>query len=160
MISTAAGPGAVYLTEEEELAYEWYREIVYSGRRTGRVFKRDLRPFALAAAVIITHNPHNQPGARYDIHLFGLRSGDRERSYIPADTFFERLTRGAADSCSGEIPPITPRYSWPCEALTLDEIRQRFTSWIADPALRRTFDGHNHAVRTGAPRPAPGHPKA
>ena len=28
MISSSAGPGAVYLTDEEELTYEWYREII------------------------------------------------------------------------------------------------------------------------------------
>ncbi len=33
MISTATGPGSLYLTGEEELTYEWYREAVYSRRR-------------------------------------------------------------------------------------------------------------------------------
>jgi len=28
VISSSAGPGAVYLTDEEELTYEWYREII------------------------------------------------------------------------------------------------------------------------------------
>ena len=35
MISTATGPGSLYLTGEEELTYEWYWEAVYSRRRRG-----------------------------------------------------------------------------------------------------------------------------
>ncbi len=41
MISTATGPGSLYLTGEEELTYEWYREAVYSRRGTVGQCTRD-----------------------------------------------------------------------------------------------------------------------
>lgn len=62
MISNATGEGATYLTEEEELTYEWYREIIFCDRRTGQVFKPYLQPFTLVAAVIVSHHPHRPPG--------------------------------------------------------------------------------------------------
>ena len=148
MISNATGEGATYLTEEEELTYEWYREIIFCDRRTGRIFKPYLQPFALVAAVIVSHHPHRPPGTRYDVHVFGLRDADRERSYIPADVFFERLKEEAAYP-EKELPPVTPRYSWPGEALTLDEIRERITVWRVDPKLRQRIDAHNQPWRRG-----------
>ena len=151
MISSSAGPGAVYLTDEEELTYEWYREIIYSGRRTGRVFRRDLSPFSLVAAVLIVHHPRNPPGSRYDVHIFGLRPGDRERSYIPAPVYIDHLMREEAAPLGAEIPPVTPRHSWPGEAATLDEIRDRFTAWIVNPALRRVIGAHNLPWRRDTP---------
>jgi len=151
VISSSAGPGAVYLTDEEELTYEWYREIIYSGRRTGRVFRRDLSPLSLVAAVLIVHHPRNPPGSRYDVHIFGLRPGDRERSYIPAPVYIDHLMREEAAPLGAEIPPVTPRYSWPGEAATLDEIRHRFTAWTGKPALRKMIDAHNRPWREGTP---------
>jgi len=148
MISNATGEGATYLTEEEELTYEWYREIIFHDRRTGQVFKPYLQPFALVAAVIVSHHPHRPPGTRYDVHVFGLRDADRERSYIPADVFFERLKEEAAYP-EKELPPVTPRYSWPGEALTFDEIRERITVWRVDPKLRQRIDVHNQPWRRG-----------
>jgi hypothetical protein len=151
MISAATGRGAVYLTEEEELTYEWYREIVYSGRRTGRVLKRDLQPFALVAAVLISYDRLRTPGTRYTVHVFGLRPLDRDRSYIPVRVYVEHQMREAAARLGEEIPPVTPRHSWPGEAATLDEIRDRFPSWFVDPALRRKVDAHNQAWREAHP---------
>ena len=152
MISTATGPGSLYLTGEEELTYEWYREVVYSRRRDGRIFKGDLHPFALVAAVLVAHRPDRPPGERDDIHLFGLRSGtDQERSYIPAPLYFDRLCQEAAALPGEELPPVTPRYSWPGEAATLDEIRHRFTAWTGKPALRKMIDAHNRPWREGTP---------
>ena len=80
MISNATGEGSTYLTEEEELTYEWYRELIFHDRRTGRIFKPYLQPFTLVAAVIVSHHPHRPPGTRYDVHVFGLRDADRDRS--------------------------------------------------------------------------------
>ena len=98
--------------------------------------------------MIVSHHPHRPPGTRYDVHVFGLRDADRERSYIPADVFFERLKEEAAYP-EKELPPVTPRYSWPGEALTLDEIRKRITVWRVDPKLRQRIDAHNQPWRRG-----------
>jgi len=150
MISDATGEGAIYLTGEEELTYEWYRELIFCDRRTGQVFKPYLQPFALVAAVIVSHHPHRPPGTRYDVHVFGLRDSDRERSYIPAGVFFERLKDEAAYP-EKELPPVTPRHSWPGEALTLDEIGKRINIWRIDPTLRQRIDAHNQPWRQEEP---------
>jgi hypothetical protein len=44
MISTATGPGSLYLTGEEELTYEWYREAVYSRRRDSGTMHEGQQP--------------------------------------------------------------------------------------------------------------------
>ncbi len=153
MISTATGPGAVFLAEEEELTYEWYREIVYSRRRSGRIFKRDLDPLRLVAAVIVAHYPDLPQGEQYDIHVFGLQSEtDRKRSYIPTEVYFERLDREGEN-----LPPVTPRHLWPGGAMTLDEIRERITAWIVKPALREMVDAHNQPGRESTLPPAVGY---
>lgn len=48
-----------------------------------------------------------------------------------------------------DLPPVTPRYSWPGEALTFDEIRERITVWRVDPKLRQRIDAHNQLWRRG-----------
>ena len=44
MISTATGPGSLYLTGEEELTYEWYWEAVYSRRRDSGTMHEGQQP--------------------------------------------------------------------------------------------------------------------
>ena len=158
MISTATGPGAVFLTEEEELTYEWYREIVYSRRRNGRIFKGDLRPFVLVAAVLVAHDPDLPKGERYAIRVFGLRAEfDRRHSYIPTEAYFKRLLQEEAVLPGEKLPPITPRHLWPGETVTLDEIRERFTGRIVKPALQRMVDAHNQPWRESTLPPAVGY---
>ncbi len=129
---------------ETELTYEWYRRRTHHHKSSPVLYERDLKPFVLIAAAIIEYDPQEPPYQRYTIHIFGLREEDRERSRIPDNEYWQMLQRQAAEGRGPDIDQITPRNTWPAEAVMLNEIRSVATINASNPTLRKRIDVVNN----------------
>ena len=138
MISTATGPGSLYLTGEEELTYEWYREAVYSRRRgtVGQCTRDSNRAIARQCETAGV-SPRSEPLRTIPKHRTDEERRGRPATYrnIPGTPArnTRHITRSSSTDrsiCGRRIPPGKRRVA------TMHRKQSRFP-WSPGGAARR-----------------------